>query len=172
MLLVDSWLSTIQKVGMCNVISKIMKEHYGNPASGQVLKLLWKVGMCNVISKIMKEHIIWCVTKKNFVLDCLDFDLNISKMTYLKMTYNISKTEDPQLRLEIQIGLTCCMLLCLCKRSLVVSAVYAKWCYLLCSHVTPSYPPMTDLQNSPKGPDMSSDALNWSKQWFRCSIFG
>ena len=75
--------------------------------------------------------------------------------------------------LEILIGLTCCMLLCLCERSLAVSAVFTKWCDLLCSHVMPSDPPMRfDLPNSQKGPDMFSDAPNWSKQWFRCSIFG
>ena len=65
-------------------------------------------------------------------------------------------TEDPQLQLgnpDRTQMLQCFMLLCQHKRSLVVSAVFTKWCYLLCFHVTPSDPPMwADLPNRQKGP--------------------
>ena len=73
--------------------------------------------------------------------------------------------------LEIPVGSTCCMLLCVCERSLKVSAVFTKWCNLLCAHVTPTSALRPSFRRARRY-RIPSDAPNWSKKWCRCSIFG
>ena len=58
--------------------------------------------------------------------------------------------------------------LCLCKRSLLVSAVFTNWLYLPCLHVTH----YSDLPKSQNGQEINLQYSKLIKQWISCSILG